>query len=284
MEKKIKPLNIKNENSKIISICSGKGGVGKTFFTVNLSIALSKLGKKVLVFDGDFGLGNINVLFGFIPKQTIYNVFKGHRSLRDILFHTSDGVDVIPGASGYSQIADLNESERENLFKGFSDLPSYDYILVDTGAGINSNIISLCLASDEVLVVINPEPASITDAYGIIKTIHVNDSQKKIKLIINKIHSEVEGAKVVKRIQEISEKFLRFKPEVLGFISYEQEVEKSIKKQKPILIYSPFSKVSENIIKISKILIGDKTESNPSNNLVSFFKKRLGILKNNSLE
>ncbi len=272
-------------NNRTISICSGKGGVGKTFFTVNLSIALAKQGKKVLVFDGDFGLGNINVLFGFVPKQTIYNVFKGHRSLRDILFHTSEGVDVIPGASGYSQIANLVDEERQNLFKGFSELPNYDYILVDVGAGINQNSISLCLSSDEVIVVVNPEPASITDAYGTIKTIRASDTSKKIKLVINKIHSEAEGYKVVKRIQDISEKFLSFKPDLLGFINYDIEVEKSIKKQKPILIFSPFSKPSENITRLSKILTGEKLiETQNNNGLLDFFKKRFKVLEKNPEE
>lgn len=267
-------------NSRVISVCSGKGGVGKTFFTVNLGLALAKLGKKVLLFDGDLGLGNLNVVIGFIPKFTIYHVIKGHRSLRDIILHTADGIDVIPGASGFMQIADLDEKQREELLRGFSQIDNYDYILIDGGAGINMNVVSFALSSDEVILVVNPEPTSITDGYGFIKSVITNDNSKKIYMVINKIRDKSEGERVIRRMTEISEKFLSYKPEAIGMIPFDIEVENSIKKQKPILLSSPNSKTSENIITIARKILGlESTHRKKPEGILNFFKKRFGLVK-----
>jgi flagellar biosynthesis protein FlhG len=288
IENKVTPLQIKSlsmHTSRVISVCSGKGGVGKTFLSVNLGIALAKLGKKVLIFDADLGLGNINLLLGFIPKFTIFHVLKGHRSLRDIVFHTVYGVDVIPGASGYAGIANLDSAQRQTLVQGFSELQDYDFIILDVGAGIGFSVVSFALASDEVILVINPEPTSITDGYGFIKSIVANDKAKKISLVINKIRTSDEGHKVIKRIGEISEKFLSFKLNSLGFIPFDIDVENSIKKQKPILFLAPNSKPAENIMVIARKILGEKVNSKSlGTGVVNFFKKRFSILEDKKPE
>lgn len=148
------------KKTKIIAVASGKGGVGKSTVSVNLAISIAKTGLKVLIFDGDLGLANVNVLLGIIPKYNLYHVVKGHKSLKDIVISTPEGVDIIAGASGYSQLANLNETQRNNLIKGFAELDRYDVMIIDTGAGISANVIGLVMPADEVVVVTTPEPTS----------------------------------------------------------------------------------------------------------------------------
>lgn len=169
------------KKTKIIAVASGKGGVGKSTVSVNLAISIARTGLKVLIFDGDLGLANVNVLLGIIPKYNLYHVVKGHKSLKDIVISTPEGVDIIAGASGYSQLANLNETQRNNLIKGFAELDRYDVMIIDTGAGISANVIGLVMPADEVIVVTTPEPTSITDSYGLIKSIVSQSKDKNLK-------------------------------------------------------------------------------------------------------
>lgn len=148
-----------------------------------------------MIFDGDLGLANVNVLLGIIPKYNLYHVVKGHKSLKDIIISTPEGVDIIAGASGYSQLANLNETQRNNLIKGFVDLDRYDVMIIDTGAGISANVIGLVMPADEVVVVTTPEPTSITDSYGLIKSIVSQSKDKNLKIIVNRVRSAIEGKK-----------------------------------------------------------------------------------------
>ena len=264
---------------KIIAISSVKGGVGKTVFTVNLAVALAKVGKKVLIIDGDLGLGNVNVLLGFHPKFNLYHVMKGHRSIRDIVYHTPEGVDVIPGANGYTQFTNLDDTSRKTLINSFSQLDTYDYILIDTGAGIGQNVISFTTYATDVMLLITPDPTSITDAFGLVKSLISLDKNKKISFIVNRIKNEQEGNKVVKRITEISKKFLGIEPKNLGFLFYDEEIEKSIRKQKPFLLTAPTGKAAENLYQIMGTVANipiDPYQTKPK--MVVYFKKFLHSL------
>jgi flagellar biosynthesis protein FlhG len=264
---------------KIIAITSGKGGVGKTVFAVNLGISLAKAGKKVLIIDGDLGLGNVNVLLGFIPKFNLYHVMKGHRSIRDVVFHAPEGVDVIAGTNGYTQFSNIDDKSREQLINGFSQLDKYDYVLIDTGAGIGANVINFSLYADEVLVVITPDPTSITDAFGLIKSLITIDKTKKINFVVNKIRTELEGKKVVKRITEISQKFLGIKPTSIGFLYQDDEIDKSVRKQKPFLFTAPKSKAAENLNQITGIIANIPVDPNQTQpKMMVYFKKFLHSL------
>ncbi|MBK8398638.1 MAG: MinD/ParA family protein [Leptospiraceae bacterium] len=266
-------------SEKIIAISSGKGGVGKTVFAVNLAIALAKAGKKILIIDGDLGLGNVNVLLGFHPKFNLYHVMKGHRSIRDIVYHTPEGVDVIPGANGYTQFTNLDDNSRKSLIDSFSVLDTYDYILIDTGAGIGQNVISFSMYANEVMLVITPDPTSITDAFGLVKSLITLDKNKKISFIVNRIKNEQEGNKVVKRITEISKKFLGMEPKNLGFLYFDEEIEKSVRKQRPFLFTAPTSKAAENLYQIMGTVANipiDPYQTKPK--MVAYFKKFLNAL------
>lgn len=264
--------------TKIIAISSGKGGVGKSTLSVNLAICMAKMGQKVLVFDGDLGLANVNVLLGIIPKYNLYHVVKGHKSLKDIIIQTPEGVDIIAGASGYSQLANLNESQRNNLIKGFSELESYDYMIIDTGAGINANVIGLTMPADDVIVITTPEPTAITDSYGLIKSIVSQSRDKNLKIVVNRARSAIEGKKVAERVIDISGQFLEVQVESLGFIFQDEEVEKSIREQKPYIINSPKSKASACLARIAQALLQTEVNFDDDAGISGFFKKFFGFM------
>ncbi len=245
----------KKTSARIIAITSGKGGVGKTTFAVNLAISLAKERQKVLVLDGDLGLANINVILGIIPKYTLYHVIRGNKSLREIILQTTEGIDIVPGANGYAQLADLDSLSRESLIREFSELEEYDFIIIDTGAGISVNVISLVLAADEGIIVTTPEPTSITDSYGLIKSITQRNKDFPLSVVINKAKDELEGKKVAKRVIDISQKFLNVQPNELGIIYKDEDVEKSILAQKPFMTINSRSKASECMIKICNTLL-----------------------------
>ncbi|WCL48268.1 MinD/ParA family protein [Leptospira sp. GIMC2001] len=272
--------------TKIIAIASGKGGVGKTTLSVNLAIAIAKAGHRVLIFDGDLGLANINVLLGIIPKYNLYHVVKGHKSLKDIIIQTQEGVDIIAGASGYSQLANLNDVQRNNLIKGFADLDNYDYMIIDTGAGISSNVIGLVMPADEVIVVTTPEPTSITDSYGLIKSIVSQTKDKNLKIIVNRARSAIEGKKVADRVIDISGQFLEVQVENLGFIFQDEDVEKSIREQKPYIVNSPRSKASACLTRITHNLLQLEGSDGEPEGLAGFIKKFFNFIdfRENELE
>ncbi|PNV75740.1 MinD/ParA family protein [Leptospira inadai] len=259
--------------TKIIAIASGKGGVGKSTISVNLAISMAKAGQRVLVFDGDLGLANVNVILGIIPKYNLYHVVKGHKSLKDIIIQAPEGVDIIAGASGYSQLANLNDTQRNNLIKGFADLESYDYMIIDTGAGISSNVIGLTLPADDVIVVTTPEPTAIIDSYGLIKAIVSQSRDKNLKMVVNRVRSAIEGKKVADRVIDISGQFLEVRVENLGFIFQDDEVEKSIREQKPYIIHSPKSKAAACLNRITYSLLNQEMDSQEDSGIGGFFKK-----------
>ncbi|MBM9545478.1 MinD/ParA family protein [Leptospira sp. 201903074] len=261
------------KKTKIIAVASGKGGVGKSTVSVNLAISIAKTGLKVLIFDGDLGLANVNVLLGIIPKYNLYHVVKGHKSLKDIVISTPEGVDIIAGASGYSQLANLNETQRNNLIKGFVELDHYDVMIIDTGAGISANVIGLVMPADEVIVVTTPEPTSITDSYGLIKSIVSQSKDKNLKIIVNRVRSAIEGKKVADRVIDISGQFLEVQVENLGFIFQDEEVEKSIREQKPFIIGAPRSKAAACLTRVTHTLLQTEGGYSDEEGLTGFFKK-----------
>lgn len=262
--------------TRIISVTSGKGGVGKTSVSVNMAMALARAGQKVLLFDADLGLANINVLLGIIPKYNLYHVIKGHKKLSDIIINTPEGVDIIAGASGYSQLANLEKEERGKIIMGFDELKGYDILIIDTGAGVGANVVGFSLPAEDVVVVTTSEPTSITDAYGIIKSIVLLEPDKSIKLVVNRVKSSLEGRKVAERVISICNQFLNVKVENCGFIFDDENVAKSIRKQKPFYTLYPKGKASSCLNLIASRIVNQEIDPvDRSSGLGSFFKKML---------
>jgi flagellar biosynthesis protein FlhG len=270
-------------NSRVITITSGKGGVGKTNFAVNTAIALMQQGQRVVILDADFGLANIEVVLGTIPKFTLLDVIKNKKNILEIISHGPNNVRFISGGSGVEELSRLSVTEINNFMKNINLLDSlFDIIIVDTGAGVSENVINMILAGDDVLVVTTPEPTSITDAYALIKIISSKSKDKNIKIIINRAESEKEAELVYSNLKEVVAKYLGNNIEFLGYLSQDDSVKRAVKKQNPFMISYPGSLISKQIIEISKKIVELKTQTNSKSHsgAKAFIKKFLQFVKN----
>jgi flagellar biosynthesis protein FlhG len=238
---------------RLITIASGKGGVGKTNVSVNLAIAYAKLGKKVVVMDADLGLANINVIMGVIPKYNLYHVVRKQKTMREVILDTNYGIQIVPGASGFSKIANLNEEERQNFITQLQELSYADILIIDTSAGVGGNVLSFVEAADDVLIVTTPEPTAITDAYGLIKIMstEIESQDLNLKLIVNRAQSVTEAKKVQQRVISIAGQFLNLKLDYLGYIYDDVAVSKAVRHQVPFMIDDPKSRPSECMMHIA---------------------------------
>ncbi len=244
MEEDKKPQ--KESQTRIITVTSGKGGVGKTNISTNLAIGYARLGKKVVLMDADLGLANVNVVLGIIPKYNLYHLIRRQHSLSEILMQTSYGIQIIAGASGFSKIANLSHDERKSVINEMAQLADTDLIIIDTGAGVSYNVISFVAAADISIVVTTPEPTAITDAYGILKiiTTEFRDIKESPKILVNRVRSASEGTMVANRIINISNQFLNTKVDYLGYVYEDEIVRQAVTRQKPFMELNPKSKAS----------------------------------------
>jgi len=264
--------------SRVITVTSGKGGVGKTNFAVNLGITLSEYGFKVIILDADFGLANIDVLFGIVPQFTLLDVINNKRSIAEILTEGPKNLKFISGGSGVEKLAKLDKVQLEKFVENISMLDKLaDYIIIDTGAGVSENVISFVMAADEVLLVTTPEPTSITDAYALIKMVSNRDKSKHIKLIVNRADSQIEAENILRKLSMVAEKFLSIKLSPAGYLLNDEVVPKSVRMQQPFTIAFPKSNPARQIRDICKKLVQIKVERNQGgvktfvNKLVSFW-------------
>ncbi|MGE5604908.1 MAG: MinD/ParA family protein [Bacteroidota bacterium] len=271
--------NMTNQNSaRVITITSGKGGVGKTNFAVNLGIALSKLGQKVLLVDADLGLANVDVMLGLIPKYNLGHVLLGEKKIADIIINGPAGMKIIPSGSGMYKLANLSDKKLAQCLEYLNQLEkSTDFILIDTGAGLSKNVLKFVLAAGEVIIITTPEPTAITDAYGIIKVITASKRDLPIQVVVNMVKNEKEAEEVMERLSAVSQRFLGMDLERLGFIPIDAVVPKAVKEQQPFILGHPRSMVAQNINEIAiKLVKGDTQATSGS---ISFFERLLGIFK-----
>ena len=233
---------------KVITVTSGKGGVGKSSFSLNFAIALSKRGKKVLLVDMDFGLANIDVMLGVTTKYDLLNVIRDHKDIREVIEVGLAGVRFISGGSGMYELIKLNTPQltriMNNLFK-LGDI--VDTIIFDTGAGISDNILRLVCASHETILVATPEPTSVMDAYAVVKIVSKQNVNADIRLVINRAESEKEALAAMAGFIRIAEKYTNMRIKEFGYILRDDNMVRAIKQQVPIMISNPRSAAAMNI-------------------------------------
>lgn len=272
--------NTNQASSRIICITSGKGGVGKTNFTINLAIALSKQDLRVVVIDADLGLANIDVVTGSIPKFTLLDIIRTDRSIEEIMNDGPGGVKIISGGSGVLDLVDMPQENFDKIIGRLDEVCKYaDIILIDTGAGISKSVMSFVLAANEVIVVTTPEPTAITDAYAMIKTVSLQDKGKKIKVVINRSENINEGKITFEKLQNASEKFLNVKIEKLGYLVDDSNVSRAVKLQNPFLLQFPNARVSKNIELIALNLNSSKATIEEGFETKGFFNKVISFFK-----
>lgn len=265
---------------RVVSVASGKGGVGKSSFAVNLAIAMSRLGIRVLVVDADFGLANVDVMLGATSKYDISHFLRGEKTIQEIIQLGHEGVRFISGGSGVNDLLNMDEGQLTELLSGIVQLDvPIDFIIIDTGAGINDKIIQLILASSETIIVITPEPTSILDAYALVKTIVKRDSTHPIHLLINKCETKKEALRVQEGFIEVVGRHLGKNANPLGIITYDQDVPMSIKRQIPITVSDPGGSTSREITQIARSVLDMPGEKSSNSFLSRVFSRMLGDRK-----
>lgn len=264
------------KKTRIITVASGKGGVGKTNVSVNMAIAYARLGKKVIVMDADLGLANVNVMLNMIPKYNLYHVIRKQKTMKEILLDTEYGIQIVAGASGFSKIANLSEDERQSFILELDTLSNADIIIIDTSAGVSNNVLAFVAAADDAVIVTTPEPTAITDAYGIIKIIatEVDNLNMGLKLVVNRVKTVAEAKKVADRMINIAGQFLNLKVDYLGFIYDDPAVSQAVLRQKPFMVLEPRSKASLCMQHIVGRM--EKSEIRQDGGLVNLVKRLFG--------
>lgn len=248
-----------NSGARIFSILSGKGGTGKTNICVNLGVAVRKLGKKVLIIDGDLGLANVEVILGLTPKYTLYDAIYRNVDLEAIVTYGPEEILIIPGGSGALELSKMDTYKQEKLIEQLIKLGnSVDYVFIDGGAGIHQDVLSFASGSDEVLIVMTPEPTALADAYTLIKAINLSGIKKDIKLIVNRVNNPGEGEDAANRLNILLERFLRFSVPYLGSVPNDIWVERAVKEQTLFVTRYPFSKAARAVNDIALKLVGSE--------------------------
>lgn len=252
------------KKTRVIAVTSGKGGVGKTNFTINFALALMSYGQKVIILDADLGLANIDVILGISPTYNLYHVLKGEKSIQEVITNGPQGLKFIAGGSGMQELANLRRWQIEQFIEKLDELEGMaDILIIDTAAGLSRNVMSFVLAADDVIVITTPEPTAITDAYGLVKSMSAKKKYGVVHLVVNKVENAQEGDITANKFTIVAEKFLKLNIGHLGFILDDQYVSKAVKNQVPFILKYPKSSAAVCIQRLAAHLM-DQKYSEPS--------------------
>jgi flagellar biosynthesis protein FlhG len=231
---------------QVIAVTGGKGGVGKTTVAVNLSLALAKLGRRVVLLDGDLGLANIDVLLGLSRQYTLADLIEGRCELSDVLVRGPGGVRIVPAASGIQSMVHLSPAQHAGMIQAFSEIgDSLDVLVIDTAAGIGASVVSLVRAAHEVLLVVCDEPTSITDAYALIKLLNRDYGMDRFRVLVNMAQSPQEGRALFAKLTKITDHFLDVSLQYVGAVPYDECARRAVQKQRAVYEHFPRSKCAQ---------------------------------------
>lgn len=260
---------------QVIAVTGGKGGVGKTNVSVNLSLALADLGRRVMLMDADLGLANVDVLLGLTVKRTLADVVEGRCDLRDVIIQGPGGVRIVPAASGTQSMVNLSPMQHAGLIQAFSEIgENLDVLIVDTAAGIGDSVVSFVRAAQEVLVVVCDEPTSITDAYALIKLLNRDHGMNRFRVLANMAHSPQEGRNLFAKLTKVTDRFLDVSLQFVGAVPYDEAIRKAVQKQRAVYDAFPRSKCALTFKAIAQKVDAWPLPANPRGHL-EFFVERL---------
>lgn len=266
----------KDRVTRVYSITSGKGGVGKTAVTANIAVSLAKLGKKVLILDADLGLANIDVVFGLAPKFNLNHFFSGEQDLGSILVEGPNGVKILPAGSGVQNFTRLDSQQKQKLLDGLDLMHNdFDFVLIDTEAGISENVTYFNTAAQEILVVTTPDPTAITDAYALMKLLSTQYHEKRFNLVVNMIQSDEEALDVYRKLTMVSNRYLDISIEFLGSIPADRQMIDAIRKQRVIVDLYPASRITTAFTLLAGTLCSEQIACEPKGGIQFFWKKLL---------
>ena len=273
----------RESHTRVIAVTSGKGGVGKSNIVANLGFMLSRLGKKVLILDADLGLGNLDVLLGLAPKYNLSHVITGAKAISEIAVEGPGKIKIIPASSGIQELSDLTDEQKTRMLTDLDLLiDSVDFFLIDTGAGISSNVMHFNSSAQEIMVVVCPEPNSITDAYALMKVLSLDYSRKHFKLVVNMANSSKEATEVYRQLVLVADRFLDIKIEYMGHVLTDENVKKGVRLQKVVSEIHPDTKASRCFDSLAKKILESRPTNFPEGDTNFFWRKlaRNGIGKN----
>lgn len=231
-----------NKKIRVIAVTSGKGGVGKTNFTVNLALALAEYGQRVIILDGDLGLANVDIAFGLTARYTIEHLLSGEKTIEQILLTGPRGIGIIPGGSGVQELANLERDKLTNVIANLGRLEKMaDLLIIDTGAGQGNIVMNFLRAADDIILVTTPEPTALTDAYGLLKTLRKEAAEVPVHVVINRVRTETDARATFKRLEIAVRKFLHGSINLMGWIYDDSLMGRSVMQQEPLGISYPES-------------------------------------------
>ena len=264
-----------NHPVQVIAVTGGKGGIGKTNVSVNLSLALADMGRRVVLLDADLGLANVDVLLGLKPKATLADVLEGKCDLRDVMVNGPGGIRVVPAASGAANMVSLSAQQHAGLIQAFSEIgDNIDVLIVDTAAGIGDSVVSFVRAAQEALIVVCDEPTSITDAYALIKLLNRDHGMTRFRVLANMVGTPQEGRMVFAKLTKVTDRFLDVALQYVCAVPFDEAVRKSVQKQRAVFEAFPRSKASLAIRAIAQKVDAWPLPANPRGHL-EFFVERL---------
>ena len=271
--------------ARVITVTSGKGGVGKSNTSINLAIQFRKMGKKVIILDADFGLANIEIMFGAVPKHNLCDLIYQGKNIREIITWGPMEVGFISGGSGIAGMTNLSRDYLMYIIQNLAQLDAIaDIIIVDTGAGISDAVLEFLVASGEILLVTTPEPTSITDSYSLLKALYrhprFQEEATKVKMIANRVEKEAEGQILFNKLNAVVTRYLKIPMTYLGSVPEDVQLSRAVMQQVPVSLQNPGAKSSVAYEKIAKKLLGkEEEERQPKRGMAAFFSHIVNVKK-----